>query len=145
MHCPLIHFCNCCLKICISKCKHKSVFSLVWAIACFKMCSGAPTQARKLCHTRYFRWSLSFTHWDLWIFFFSLALGYCFIFYTGGLFFYDLQPVNLNYFHKFFQRLFTRCIEDTPWSFDQAMLPTFECIEEMAPKSVLRFFCTEMF
>lgn len=33
-------------------------------------------------------------------FFFSLALGYCFIFYTGGLFFYDLRLVNLNYFHK---------------------------------------------
>lgn len=42
--------------------------------------------------------------------FFSLALGYCFIFYTGGLFFYDLRPVNLYYFHKFFQRLyFTWC------------------------------------
>ena len=38
--------------------------------------------------------------------FFSLALGYCFIFYTEGLFFYDLQPVNLNYFHKFFQTVF---------------------------------------
>ena len=73
--------------------------------------------------------------------FFSLALGYCFIFYTGGLFFYDLQPVNLDYFHKFFQRLyFTWCKYDTSGSFDRGMRSTFECIDEMAPKSVLRFF-----
>lgn len=28
--------------------------------------------------------------------------------------------------------------------FDQVMLPTFECIDEMASKSVLRFFCTDV-
>lgn len=77
--------------------------------------------------------------------FFSLALGYCFIFYTGGLFFYDLRPVNLNYFHKFFQTVFHMVQIRHTLIFDQAMLPTFECIDEMAPKSVLRFFCTEVF
>jgi len=60
-------------------------------------------------------------------FFFSLALGYCFIFYTGGLFFYDLRPVNLDYFHKFFQRLFH-------------MVQIRQCIDEMAPKSVTVLF-----
>lgn len=47
---------------------------------------------------------------EIYGFFFSLAVGYCFIFCTGGLFLYDLQPVNRNYFHRFFQRLyFTWC------------------------------------
>lgn len=40
----------------------------------------------------------------LFCFVFSLALGYCFIFYTEGLFFYDLQPVDLIYFHKFLSK-----------------------------------------
>lgn len=82
---------------------------------------------------------------EIYRFFFPLALGYYFIFYTGGLFFYDLQPVNLKYFHKFFQRLFHMVQIGHTLIFDQKMLSTFECIDEMAPKSVLRFFCTEMF
>lgn len=49
---------------------------------------------------------------------------------------YDLQPVNLNYFHKFFQRLFHMVQNRRPLIFDHEMLPTFKRINyEMAPKS----------
>lgn len=78
--------------------------------------------------------------------FFSLALGYCFIFYTGGLFFYDLRPVNLNYFHKFCQTVFHMVQTGHALIFDQGTLPAFECIDEMAHKSVLGSFvlkCSE--
>lgn len=75
---------------------------------------------------------------------FPLALGYCFIFYTGGLFFYDHQPVNF-YFHKLFQTVYHMVRIGHSLIFDQRTLSTFECADEKAPKSVIRLFCNKMF
>lgn len=71
-------------------------FALIQALWSSDPSSPAPPQQVFLLKSELL-W-LRFTDF---FFVFSLALGYCFIFYTEGLFFYDLQPVDLIYFHKF--------------------------------------------
>lgn len=108
MHCPLRNFCNCCLKICFLKRKHKRA-CIAWCEPLLLRFETGTVELRpKLARSAAAGfpaedWAplVEISRLFLFFWFFSLALGYCFIFYTEGLFFYDLQPVNRVYFHKF--------------------------------------------
>lgn len=149
MHCPLRNFCNCCLKICFLKRKHKGVFSLVWAFASslWNRHCGAPTQARPLCLSRLSCWSLSSFRWDLqtfcYVFFFSTGVLF-YILYRRSILLWSSACKSI-YFHKFLSETVFHMVQiKTRWSSDHPTRSAFERTDEMAPKSAFRLICSEI-